>query len=181
MALPIAGTLTPAKNQIEASTWLIALVSPQKASTGRGKAAKSNPKRDRVWAEAALEEECKLIAAAPYGQRNDQLNASTFNIFQIVWGNPGLLDEEEVRQRLFAAAEESDLVEDDGADTCWRTIESAAESARAQPRTRPQLAAPQAGLNLHKASATLRGGRDTALRAAQAGCSAQSTAHCPAA
>jgi bifunctional DNA primase/polymerase-like protein len=136
----------------EAPAWLIALVSPQKASTSRSKSARKNTKHDLIWAQTALEEECKLIAAAPYGKRNDQLNASSYNVFQIVWGNPGLLNETDVRNALLMAAEECGLVGDDGLDACERTIASAAEPARAQPRTRPQQV--PAGLNLNTASVT---------------------------
>ena len=50
---------------------------------------------------------------------------------------PGLLDENEVRRRLFAAAEACGLVNDDGADSAWRTIESGCEGAKTQPRVRP--------------------------------------------
>jgi hypothetical protein len=56
-------------------------------------------------------------------------------------GNPGLLDEAEVRQRLFAAAEACELVADDGAESVERTITSGAEGARTQPRVRPLPAA----------------------------------------
>ena len=54
-----------------------------------------------------------------------------------MYGNPGILSENEVRDRLFAAAEASGLVEDDGADATWRTIESGAAGAETEPRTRP--------------------------------------------
>jgi hypothetical protein len=163
------GALEPA----EAPDWFVALISPQKASTGRGKKeARKNTQRDLVWARTALEEECKLIAAAPYGQRNNQLNTSAFNIYQIVWGNPGLLDEAEVRQKLFAAAEESELVEDDGADSCWRTIDSAAVGAEANPRTRPEpQATVPARLDLSKASATFGAGVGASTRTSGAGAS----------
>ena len=60
----------------------------------------------------------QTIAIATAGDRNAQLNKSAYNIFQIVHGNPGLLDEKEVRRRLFAAAEACGLVDDDGADSC---------------------------------------------------------------
>ena len=39
------------------------------------------------------------IAATPPGQRNAALNLGAYNVFQIVHGNPGLLDETMVRQR----------------------------------------------------------------------------------
>jgi hypothetical protein len=41
---------------VAAPAWLVALVSPRKDSTGRGKAARKNVKRDLAWAMAALEE-----------------------------------------------------------------------------------------------------------------------------
>ena len=111
--------------------------SPKKKSTTRGKAARKNPKRDRAWAEAALDAECATIASTAPGDRNAQLNKSAYNIYQIVHGNPGLLDENEVRRRLFAAAEACGLVDDDGADSAWRTIESGEAGAEKQPRMRP--------------------------------------------
>ena len=110
---------------------------PKKTSTTRDKTARKNPKRDKAWAEAALEAECTDVTNAPTGNRNTQLNLSAYNVFQIVWGNPGLLDEQEVRKRLFAAAEACGLVADDGADSVWRTIESGAIGAQTQPRVRP--------------------------------------------
>ena len=63
---------------------------------------------------------------------------SAYNVFQIVWGNPGLLDEEEVRAApLRGRSRPAAYVDDDGEDAVWQTIESAAEAARSQPRVRP--------------------------------------------
>jgi putative DNA primase/helicase len=107
----------------------------------RGRAARNNMARDEAWARAALEAECAKIAAAPPGTRNAALNLGAYNVFQIVHGNPGLLDEAEVRARLFAAAEACGLVADDGADSAWRTIDSGSAGAQSQPRVRPQQAA----------------------------------------
>ena len=126
---------------VPAPAWLVALLSSQKPSTGRGKAARKNAVRDEAWARAALDGECAKIANAPPGTRNAALNLGAYNVFQIVWGNPGLLDEAEVRQRLFEAAEACELVADDGAESVERTITSGAEGARTQPRVRPLPAA----------------------------------------
>ena len=122
---------------VPAPAWLVALVSQRKEFTGRGKAARKSAKRDLAWAMAALEDECNKIAATPPGQRNAALNLGAYNVYQILYGNPGLLDEEMVRQRLFEAAEKCGLVADDGTDSAWRTIESAAAGAQTQPRVRP--------------------------------------------
>ncbi len=133
---------------IIAPPWLVALLSTNKRSSGpgRGRGARKSPKRDLAWAQAALDAECAKIASAQPGARNAALNTGAFSVFQIVHGNPGLLDEEEVRQRLFAAAEACGLVADDGADSAWRTIESGAAGAQSQPRVRPlaQLEQPAA-------------------------------------
>jgi hypothetical protein len=118
---------------VAAPAWLIEL-------------ARSKPKtRDKAWAwaRAALERECKTVAAAQPGTRNDTLNTSAFNLFQIVAG--GGLDEQEVRDRLFEAAQTCGLVADDGAASVEATINSAAQAARMQPRTRPRPQRQQTG------------------------------------
>ena len=104
-----------------ASPWLVALAKATKA---------------RAWAKAALERECKAVAAAQPGTRNATLNTAAFNLFQIVAGRG--LDEQEVRDRLYEAAETCGLVADDGAASVLATIDSGAEAGRKQPRTRPQ-------------------------------------------
>jgi Bifunctional DNA primase/polymerase, N-terminal len=90
----------------------------------------------RAWARAALDSECKAVASAQPGTRNNTLNTAAFNLYQIVAG--GELDEEEVHDRLFEAAETCGLVADDGAATAEATIASAAQAGKQQPRTRPQ-------------------------------------------
>jgi hypothetical protein len=81
-----------------APPWLVTLAKATKA---------------KAWAKAALERECKAVASAQPGTRNSALNTAAFNLFQIVAG--GGLDEQEVRDRLFEAAETCGLVADDGA------------------------------------------------------------------
>jgi putative DNA primase/helicase len=92
------------------------------------------PMRDRVWARAALEEEISLVVAAPAGTRNDTLNRAAFNLFQIVAG--GYLDEQEVCNRLFNAADACGLVADDGAPQVVATIKSGASAGLKKPRHR---------------------------------------------
>jgi bifunctional DNA primase/polymerase-like protein len=104
-----------------APPWLIALAKAKKAS---------------AYAKAALEREYKNVASAQPGTRNSALNTAAFNLFQLVAG--GVLDEQEVRDRLFEAAEVCRLVADDGAQQAWDTINSGAAAGRQQPRTRPQ-------------------------------------------
>jgi Bifunctional DNA primase/polymerase, N-terminal len=101
--------------------WLITLAKATKA---------------KAWAKAALEGECNAVASAQPGSRNTTLNTAAFNLFQIVAGRG--LDEQEVRDRLFEAAEACGLVADDGAAAVEATIDSGAQAGRKQPRTKPQ-------------------------------------------
>jgi len=65
-------------------------------------------------------------------RRNNALNRAAFNLFQLVAG--GGLNENEVRERLFAAAEANGLLDEDGAASVLATIESGAKAGRAAPR-----------------------------------------------
>src|SRR5262249_26477636 len=84
----------------------------------------------------ALDRECKNVAAAQSGTRNNTLNTAAFNLGQIIGGNA--LDEQEVRDRLFEAAETCQLVADDGAASVEATIESGITAGKRQPRARPK-------------------------------------------
>jgi hypothetical protein len=91
-----------------------------------------------IYGRSALKYECDKLAAMPADSgRNNALNAAAFSVFQLVAG--GELDEEgdQVRDRLFTAAEACGLVADDGADSVRATIESGAKAGRAQPRQAP--------------------------------------------
>jgi len=109
------------QNAALAPLWLVALAKATKA---------------KAWARAALDRECKNVAAALPGTRNNTLNTAAFNLGQIVGG--GALDEQEVRDRLFEAAETCRLVADDGAAAALATIDSDITNGKKQPRTRPQ-------------------------------------------
>src|SRR5262249_34384873 len=104
-----------------APSWLVMLAKAKKIS---------------AYAKAALDRECKKVAAALPGTRNSTLNKAAFNLGQLIGG--GALDEQEVRDRLFEAAETCRLVADDGAPQAWATIDSGITAGKQQPRTRPQ-------------------------------------------
>jgi len=104
-----------------APPWLIMLAKAKKVS---------------AYAKAALERECKTVAAALPGTRNSTLNKAAFNLGQLIGG--GALDELDVRDRLFEAAEICRLVADDGATQAWATIDSGITAGKKQPRSRPQ-------------------------------------------
>ena len=133
---------------IEAPTWLIEeilkvqsrdeprLTTPIITLNGTPRINTSGPLRDRIWARTALEQECANVVAAPVGTRNDALNRAAFNLFQIVAG--GALDEQEVGDRLFAAAEACGLIADDGVLQVKATIKSGACAGLKKPRHRPR-------------------------------------------
>ena len=132
----------------EAPSWLVEeilkvqsrdeprLTTPIITANGTPRINASGSLRDRIWARAALEEECALVVAAPAGTRNDTLNRAAFNLFQIVAG--GYLDEQEVCNRLFNAADACGLVADDGTPQVVGTIKSGACAGVKHPRRRPR-------------------------------------------
>lgn len=123
IALLQAGKEDPAQNEISsANVFDINLGTPRHPGLAPVEA----------WAQAALDDECRKLATAASGQRNHQLNASTFSLAQIVAG--GHLDEQTVRQRLLQAATECGLVADDGMDQCRATFNSGWQAGFAEPR-----------------------------------------------
>ena len=90
------------------------------------------------YAITALEHECAAVVGAKLGTRNEQINRSAFNLGQLV--EDGLLDENEVRERLYNAAVACGYVADDGAQAALDTINSGLRGGRAHPR---QAAQPQ--------------------------------------
>jgi Bifunctional DNA primase/polymerase, N-terminal len=126
-----------ARDAADALAWLVEQASKkkEKPKTNGGGNKSNGQTRSIAWAQTALENECNAVASARPGTRNDQLNTSAFNLFQLVAG--GYLNEQEVRERLFAAAEASGLVDDDGPQAVEATINSGAQAGRAQPRLQP--------------------------------------------
>jgi RecA-family ATPase len=91
---------------------------------------------DSIYYRSALRDECDALAAMPKDSgRNNALNRAAFNLFQLVASSA--LDENLVRERLFAAAEACGLVADDGAASVLATIESGARAGRQHPRQAP--------------------------------------------
>ena len=82
-----------------------------------------------AYGDKALVDECRAVASAPKGIRNDQLNRSAFALFQLVAG--GVLSESEVRGALLAAAVACGLpiIE------AQKTINSAHTAGMREPRT----------------------------------------------
>jgi len=108
---------------------------PKQGKTNGKARPNAEPKPNGPYYHFALKDECDALAAAPKGTRNEALNRAAFSLFQLVAG--GGLDEDVVRERLFAAAEACGLVPEDGEAAVRATIESGAKAGREQPRSAP--------------------------------------------
>lgn len=84
------------------------------------------------WAAVALENEISTLLGTTQGYRNQQLNNSALNLFQLTHG--GELNESDVRSQLTAAAASIGLT----AHETEKTIKSAYEAAKRKPRRAPQ-------------------------------------------
>src|SRR5262249_1346792 len=83
-------------------------------SNGNTEPAKTAVPGSSIYGRTALRAECDKLATMPKDSgRNNTLNSAAFSLFQLVAG--GELDEEkdQVRERLFAAAEACGLVAED--------------------------------------------------------------------
>ena len=76
----------------------------------------------------ALEAERGRVACAPVGQRNDQLNLSSFRLGQLVAG--GHLEAEEVAEHLLIAAERAGLTRDEASPTIRSGLLAGLQSPR---------------------------------------------------
>ena len=120
---PEYGALAPI---VSAPAWVLALferprhevpVAPFKAGRDTG-----------AYGRHALESECGRIALAPVGQRNDQLNTSSFALGSLIAA--GALDVDQAIDALLVAAVRSGLETTEAR----RTIASGIKSGAAQPR-----------------------------------------------
>lgn len=104
--------------------WLSELLG---AETGSSPSNPSGHGEDVSWAIKALEDEAVLVRNAPFGKRNDQLNASAFKMGQFVGGN--LIDAELAKASLLLAAMMNGLSKQEA----QRTINSGFTAGKKQP------------------------------------------------
>jgi hypothetical protein len=86
------------------------------------------PRRGPACARAALRAECRKVAAATVGTRNDRLNSAAFAVATLI--GAGLLDPDEAASALLAAAAQCALPETEAR----KTIASGFCAGFAQPR-----------------------------------------------
>ncbi len=73
----------------------------------------------------------KLESMPPNSGRNAALNRAAWTLGR--WIAAGALDQHDVEDALYAAAERNDLVADDGERQCWATIRSGLSAGLQQP------------------------------------------------
>ena len=122
----------------EAPEWLYDLIekpepkAEPKANGANGAAYEfQDDGRLAAYVRAALEGECRDLAALSKGRRNHQLNVSAFRLAHFV--EAGHLHEDYLRQHLMAAAEACGLVKDKGEKSARATIASGCARPHSQP------------------------------------------------
>jgi Bifunctional DNA primase/polymerase, N-terminal len=88
-----------------------------------------------AYGQAALDDECAVLAGTAPGGRNHALNRAAFALFQLVAG--GELDRDHVVERLIEACHRNGLIKDDGLRSVMATIGSGYRAGIQQPRSRP--------------------------------------------
>jgi hypothetical protein len=86
---------------------------------------------DRRRGEAYLATVIDGLEATPPGRRNAALNAAAWTLGR--WVAAGALDQADVEDALYGAAEINDLVDDDGTRQCWATIRSGLSAGLLEP------------------------------------------------
>lgn len=115
----------------EAPEWLLARLRPAESLIEIGSAVPVEPPPNS-YVEKAVREEMELLRSTPEGQRNDQLNRSSFAMGQIV--GAGWLDRGRAEAELKAAAHAIDHGREPGMSA---TIRSGLESGMREPRQAP--------------------------------------------
>lgn len=109
--------------------WLLKLFKQEESTVSPSEAVSDNIKDEyKEYFEKAFRDELGKVASATEGRRNNTLNQSAFNLYQIV--HAGGLDESIVTRRLASTAKGTGLPESE----IKATLQSAKQSAARQPR-----------------------------------------------
>lgn len=134
----VAYELTRDLAPVAAPPWLLALVRGHKSGDSMPAGGRQQDQASR-YAAAALADECREVACAVAGRRNEQLNRSAFSLGQLV--GAGALDRDRVEAALLEAATASGLLAEDGEASVRRTIRSGLYAGIADPREIPPAGA----------------------------------------
>jgi len=86
---------------------------------------------DRRRGEAYRDSVIASLEATAPGGRNATLNGAAWTLGR--WVAAGALEQHDVEDELYAAAEDNGLVADDGERQCWATIRSGLSAGLQQP------------------------------------------------
>lgn len=111
--------------------WLREIIRPQRARTNGSAPSQPIAKRERAYAQAALDSAADRLAATSRGNRNSELNTASFCLGTMIardW-----IGRATVEGRLYDAAVSSGLVADDGEQHQRGTIKSGIEAGLKEP------------------------------------------------
>jgi len=115
--------------------WLLELISDPEKTTNTGidfNTAMPAANDNQAYYTTALDSECRAVATAQKGTRNDALNKAGFSLGQLVAG--GGISENVARQALTQAANQAGL----SANEIAKTLASGLQDGKASPRVAPE-------------------------------------------
>jgi putative DNA primase/helicase len=115
----------------ELPRWLREIIRPQQRAKPSATASQPTGKRERAYAQAALDGAADRLAATPRGNRNTELNASAFSLGKLI--GAGWIGRSTVEGRLHDAAIACGYVADDGEAAVRSTIKSGIEAGLKEP------------------------------------------------
>jgi hypothetical protein len=117
--------------------WIVSAIRTRKnAEYSAGPSPKAAGKRERTYAERALNNAADKVAAAKRGTRNGELNTAAFCMGTMI--GAGWLGHATVEGKLWDAAASCGLLADDGAHAVRSTIKSGIEAGVKQPHANLQ-------------------------------------------
>jgi len=115
----------------ELPQWLREIIRPQRAKPNSSASNQSTGKRERRYAEQALNNAAGKVAATARGSRNNELNGIAFSMGRLI--GAGWIGAATVEGRLFDAAAACGLVADDGERAVRATLKGAIEAGIKEP------------------------------------------------
>jgi len=115
--------------------WLLELISDPEKTTNTGidfNTAMPAANDNQAYYTTALDSECRAVATAQKGARNDALNKASFSLGQLVAG--GGIPEQVARDALTQAANQAGL----SANEIAKTLASGLQDGKASPRVAPE-------------------------------------------
>jgi hypothetical protein len=116
-------------------TWIVEAIQAQKTTEQKVTTSPTSSgdadKRERAYAQAALNNAANKLAATAKGGRNEELNAAAYSLGKMV--ARGWIGQATVEGRLYDAAQTCGAIKDDGEKAARETIKSGIEAGLKEP------------------------------------------------